>query len=226
MTYQTGHFSTIELKEQAHHREHHRSKIQHASASYLLLKRTLDFSTALLVSVLLLSWIIPLLALVIRIESKGSPFFSQKRTGKNGIAFTCLKLRTMRLNDEADTKQATDDDERITRIGRFLRLSSLDELPQFLNVLKGDMSLVGPRPHMLYHTLKYESAIPYYKLRHQAKPGITGLAQVKGLRGPTANISDMEKRIQADLDYIANRRMELDLNILGNTAKEVWRAIV
>ncbi|TNE81193.1 MAG: lipid carrier--UDP-N-acetylgalactosaminyltransferase [Bacteroidetes bacterium] len=195
------------------------------SLRYSFQKRTLDIVFSLGISLTLLSWLLPLLALLIRLESKGSPFFAQVRTGKDGKSFTCYKLRTMRINALSDTKQATDGDERITRMGKFLRLSSLDELPQLFNVLLGDMSLVGPRPHMLYHTNYYEPLIPSYKLRHLVKPGLTGLAQVKGLRGPTTHVSDMERRVHADLYYISNRNILLDIRIIGETAKEVWRAL-
>lgn len=190
--------------------------------TYAFAKRGLDLGASLLFLLAIGSWTIPLLALLIRLESKGSPFFLQQRTGKDGKTFTCLKLRTMRLNDEADQKQAGHQDQRITRIGKFLRLSSLDELPQFINVLLGDMSLVGPRPHMLYHTEIYEAQIPFYSLRHKVKPGITGLAQVRGFRGPTAELRDMENRVNADLYYVAHRTLSMDLRIIWATAHEVW----
>ncbi|MDX5431118.1 MAG: sugar transferase, partial [Bacteroidota bacterium] len=135
------------------------------------------------------------------------------------------KIRTMRKNEDAHRKQATHDDERITRMGKFLRLSSLDEFPQFITVLKGDMSLVGPRPHMLAHTEFYESTIPHYSLRHRVKPGLTGLAQISGFRGPTKEIKDMENRVNSDLYYIAHRNLSMDLRILGATVHEVWQSI-
>ncbi|MBI1222259.1 MAG: exopolysaccharide biosynthesis protein [Bacteroidetes bacterium] len=201
---------------------------QHSNSQpwgYSWMKRGIDLSIALLFLLSIGFWIIPLIALFIRLESKGSPFFLQKRTGKNNRSFTCIKLRTMRLNDEADYKQAGHKDERITRIGHFLRLSSLDELPQFLNVLMGEMSLVGPRPHMLYHTETYEKQIPTYNLRHLVKPGITGLAQIRGFRGPTLTLTDMENRVKSDLYYVAHRNIFMDLRIIWATAHEVWVSI-
>lgn len=226
MSHQVGNFSSIDLKKSVRAWESEQSKARGYSLAFVFAKRCLDVSLSLFVIVFILSWAIPLLALCIRLESKGSPFFSQERTGKGGKTFTCYKLRTMRRNEEANTRQASDDDDRITRFGKYLRLSSLDEIPQFFNVLKGDMSLVGPRPHMVYHTDLYSNQIPYYNLRHKVKPGITGLAQVKGLRGPTADLSDMELRVQNDLYYIAHGDMEMDLAILQGTAKEVWRAVI
>ena len=199
--------------------------VEQTPATYLRLKRVTDIFFSVLILLFIGSWLLPLLCLLVKLESKGSPLFSQKRTGEQGRTFTCYKLRTMRVNGEADTRQATDYDERITRLGKFLRLSSLDELPQFFNVLKGDMSLVGPRPHMLFHTRKYGNLIPHYHKRHLVKPGITGLAQVKGYRGPTEKLIDMEKRVQADLYYISKRSMAFDLMILWRTFREITKAL-
>lgn len=195
------------------------------SRMYIIAKRGMDIIVSSMVILSLVSWLLPMLAILIVIESKGMPIFSQKRTGKNGKTFTCYKLRTMKPNALADVKQATDDDERITKIGQFLRLSSLDELPQFFNVLKGDMSLVGPRPHMIYHTEYYQPQIKDYQLRHLVKPGITGLAQVEGFRGPTKELADMENRVKADLYYISHQTFSMDWKIVKATFKEVSKAL-
>src|SRR5579872_7033089 len=148
--------------------------------NYLIIKRLFDivFSTCILIFVF--SWLFPILYILIRLDSRGPVFFIQKRVGFLGKSFPCLKFRTMYVNAEANTKQATDDDPRITRMGRFLRNSNLDELPQFLNVLLGQMSIVGPRPHMYKDCASFSRVVDSYKLRNLMKPGITGLAQVKG----------------------------------------------
>lgn len=158
--------------------------------------------------------------MAIKFTSRGPILFKQQRHGINGRVFTCLKFRTMKINSEADTLQATRNDKRLTSIGNFLRETSLDELPQFINVLKGDMSIVGPRPHMLYHTEIYSSAIPDYRQRLSVKPGITGLAQVLGYRGETPNVEDMAHRIRLDLWYIGHRSFRLDLYIFLRTLQK------
>ncbi len=158
-------------------------------------------------------------AVAIKRSSPGPVFFKQKRTGIFGREFTCLKFRTMRENGESDSRQAMPDDDRVTGIGKFLRRTSIDELPQFLNVLKGDMSVVGPRPHMVNQTYHYSSVIERYMLRHAVKPGITGWAQVNGRRGATSSISLMEERVRLDIWYIKNWNFFLDLKI-------VWLTIV
>ena len=136
----------------------------------------------------------------------------------DGRVFTCLKLRTMRLNDESDDVQATSDDPRKYPYGSFLRRTNLDELPQFVNVLRGEMSVVGPRPHMLKHTEQYGALIERYMVRHLAKPGITGWAQVNGLRGVTKSVEDMERRVRFDIWYIEHWSFGLDLAIIIRTA--------
>ena len=141
----------------------------------------------------------------------------QKRTGKEGKEFTCIKFRTMTVNKDADEKQATKGDARVTKIGAFMRKTNLDETPQFLNVLIGDMSIVGPRPHMLKHTEIYSHLIDKYMVRHFAKPGITGWAQVTGFRGETKDLSEMEGRIKQDVWYIENWTFWLDLKIIFKT---------
>ena len=154
----------------------------------------------------------------------GRIFFLQKRTGIEGSTFICYKFRTMKPNGDADLLQAYDGDPRITPFGKFLRDTSLDEMPQFWNVLKGDMSIVGPRPHMLLHTSEYEKLIPQYVQRLAVRPGITGWAQVNGLRGETENIDKMRKRVEYDIWYIRNWSIGLDLKIIFRTIKVVWKA--
>lgn len=188
-----------------------------AQQQYFLLKRLFDFSFSLLVTVLLLSWLVPLLGILIKIESRGPVFFKQLRTGKGGKPFYCLKFRSMRLSSDADSRQASRGDSRITRMGAFIRKTSIDELPQFLNVLRGDMSVVGPRPHMLQHTEDYARRITGFMERHAVTPGITGWAQVKGYRGETRELSAMENRVQADIWYLRNSSFRLDLRIVGLT---------
>jgi len=180
-------------------------------------KRLFDIVFSLFLVVFLFSWFFPLLALLIKLDSRGPVFFIQKRTGINNKTFRCLKFRSMKVNKQADEKQATTNDERITRLGRFIRRTNIDELPQFINVLSGNMSIVGPRPHMLKHTEEYSDLIDYYLIRHYVKPGITGWAQVKGYRGATPHLSAMESRVNADMEYIDNWSFRLDLKIIWLT---------
>ena len=178
------------------------------------LKRVFDVLFALGVVGLLLSWLTPVLAVLIKLDSPGPVFFKQLRTGRHGRPFYCYKFRSMRLNADADAAQARRGDGRITRLGRWLRARSVDELPQFWNVLRGDMSVVGPRPHMLGHTRQYAGQIPGFMRRHTVAPGITGLAQVAGHRGETRAVEDMERRVAADLHYIAHWSLGLDGKIV------------
>lgn len=157
------------------------------------------------------------IAVAIKLSSPGPIFFKQKRTGYKGNEFTCLKFRTMKVNAAADTRQATKDDPRKTRVGNFLRRTSLDELPQFVNVLVGDMSIVGPRPHMVKQTADYSRIIDRYMLRHLVKPGITGWAQVTGYRGATKELWQMEGRVERDVWYIENWSLLLDIKIMVRT---------
>ena len=180
-------------------------------------KRAFDLIFATLVVLFLLSWLLPLIALLIRLESKGPILFKQLRTGKNGKPFYCLKFRSMRISADAHLKQATKGDSRITKVGAFLRKTSLDELPQFFNVLKGEMSVIGPRPHMIRHTEDYSKLIHHFMERHAILPGITGLAQVSGYRGETKETEAMAKRVEADLQYIHSWSFGLDLKIVGQT---------
>lgn len=184
-------------------------------------KRCFDIAFSLVVCVVLLLFI-PVIALIIKLQSRGPVFFVQKRTGLNGRTFRCLKFRTMRVNDECDTRQCSKGDTRVFLFGSFLRKTNLDELPQFFNVLKGDMSIVGPRPHMLYHTELYTRLIPHYMDRHAVRPGITGLAQVTGFRGETRELWQMEGRVLRDLWYIKHWTPALDFRIIIMTVRTIF----
>jgi lipopolysaccharide/colanic/teichoic acid biosynthesis glycosyltransferase len=173
--------------------------------------------------VLVFSWLYPIIAIAIKLNSRGPVFFRQRRTGQNNQEFWCFKFRTMHINDEADHKQASRNDSRITAVGAFLRRTSLDELPQFLNVLRGEMSIVGPRPHMLKHTEEYSKVIGKFMARHFVKPGVTGLAQSKGYRGETKDIIDMKNRVKLDRFYIENWSFLLDIKIIIQTIFELLR---
>ena len=188
-----------------------------------LIKRTFDILFSLLMIFGLLIWIGPILAILIRLESKGPLFFIQKRSGLDNRAFNCYKFRSMAMNKDADKQQASKNDMRITKIGKFIRKTSIDELPQFYNVLFGNMSVVGPRPHMLKHTDEYASRVDKYMLRHFVKPGITGLAQVKGYRGEIQKESDILNRIKLDIFYIENWSFLLDIKIIVQTILNVFK---
>ena len=187
-----------------------------------LQKRVFDIFFALLFFLLIGWWLFPLIALFVKLSSPGPVFFVQKRSGEGNEEFWCYKFRSMKVNAEADTKQATVGDARITRVGSFLRKSNLDELPQFINVLLGDMSVVGPRPHMLKHTEEYSKIVNNFMVRHFVKPGITGAAQANGYRGDTTDPVMMEKRVQYDLWYLENWSFWLDIKIVFLT---VWSMI-
>jgi putative colanic acid biosynthesis UDP-glucose lipid carrier transferase len=187
-------------------------------------KRTFDIVVSLLAVVLIFSWLLPIIALLIKLDSKGPVFFKQKRTGLNGKLFTCIKFRTMIVNAEADLLPATENDRRITRFGKFLRNRYLDELPQLLNVLMGDMSLIGPRPHMLSDDLRYRDDIEFYHMRYKVKPGITGLAQVFNLTGPLNELSQMKERVQLDIFYVRHWSLLLDVKILLRTLHQFFRS--
>lgn len=192
---------------------------------YELCKRFIDISFSLFITIFVLSWLLPLLALLIKLDSQGPVFFVQKRIGYMGRPFYCIKLRSMVVNDLSDQQQATPDDPRITRLGTFLRLSSLDELPQFFNVLAGHMSIVGPRPHMLTDNTAFNERVENYELRHFVRPGITGMAQVKGHRGPTENFHCIFHRYQWDAFYVRNTNVILDLKIIRLTASQMIKGI-
>jgi len=182
-----------------------------------VIKRMFDLVFSGFVIVSILSWLYPILALLIKLGSKGPVLFVQERTGINGITFNCYKFRSMLLNPDADLKQAVEDDPRITKIGKFIRKTNIDELPQFFNVFKGEMSVVGPRPHMLAHTEQYSALIDNYLVRHYVKPGITGWAQVNGYRGETNELWKMERRVEYDKEYIENWSLDWDCTIVWKT---------
>jgi lipopolysaccharide/colanic/teichoic acid biosynthesis glycosyltransferase len=181
-------------------------------------KRAFDIVFALAVIVFILSWLLPIIAILIRIESKGPIIFTQKRSSRDNNIFGCYKFRSMYLNDECNNSQTAKGDPRVTKIGAFLRRTNLDELPQFFNVLKGEMSVVGPRPHMLCQTKEYAELIDIFMVRHLVKPGITGWAQVNGLRGQTTNVHQMLNRVEADVWYLKNWSFLLDMKIIILTA--------
>ena len=187
------------------------------------IKRIFDIFFSLFVCVFILSWLAPILWLLIKLESKGPLVFKQAREGINGKEFICYKFRSMRQNSSADLKQASKNDSRITEIGKFLRKTSLDEFPQFINVFRGDMSVVGPRPHMLKHTEQYSALIKKYMVRQLVKPGITGAAQIRGFRGETKELNEMEGRVKWDVWYIENWTFFLDINIIFKTIFDVFK---
>ena len=188
-------------------------------------KRLFDIVVSFLVITLVLSWLIPILAILIRLDSRGPVFFVQTRIGFLGIPFRCYKLRTMVVNQDSDSQQAMYNDVRITRLGKYLRITSLDELPQFLNVLIGNMSVVGPRPFMKKDDQEFSIVVSNYPLRYCAKPGITGMAQVKGYRGRTDNFHSIFHRYQWDAFYVRNARPALDFKILRITAQQTLKGI-
>ncbi|MGJ1378249.1 exopolysaccharide biosynthesis polyprenyl glycosylphosphotransferase [Sphingobacterium multivorum] len=180
-------------------------------------KRIVDLVISTFVIVFILSWLIPIIGLIIKIQSPGPIFFKQPRSGRNNQTFDCYKFRSMVVNTESNAKQAVKGDKRITAIGQFLRKTNLDEFPQFINVFLGQMSVVGPRPHMLAHTEHYSQLIQHYMVRHFVKPGITGWAQVNGCRGETKDPGAMAKRVEYDLDYMNNWSAMLDFKIVCMT---------
>lgn len=182
-----------------------------------VIKRIFDLLVSTAVLALIFPWLIPIIAILIRLDSKGPVFFLQKRNGRKGRLFTCIKFRSMKVNTEADFVPATPGDDRITRAGRLLRRYHIDEFPQFFNVLLGNMSVIGPRPHMISDNLKYESLIGSYALRHQVKPGISGLAQVRGFAGEILCLQKMQRRVEADLFYIRHWSLSMDVRIFFNT---------
>ncbi|WP_449270155.1 undecaprenyl-phosphate glucose phosphotransferase [Flavobacterium sp. U410] len=187
-----------------------------------LFKRFFDVSFSLFVIVFLLSWLTPILGLLILLESKGPIFFKQSRPGLNEDEFLCYKFRSMRLNQTTE-QEASRNDPRVTRIGKFIRKTSIDELPQFFNVLLGDMSIVGPRPHLWTQNKNYGKRIKKYMVRHHVKPGITGLAQVKGCRGEIETDEDMINRIKYDVFYIENWSFFLDIKIIIQTVINIFK---
>lgn len=201
------------------------SKIRHEpldDAGSRRLKRAFDIVFSLGVIVFIFSWLFPILALLVKLSSRGPVFFQQKRLGKDNEEFVCWKFRSMRMNKEADSKQATKNDPRVTAVGKFLRKSNLDEMPQFFNVLMGQMSVVGPRPHPLRLNDQYRDIIDKYMVRHFVRPGITGWAQVNGMRGETQTPELMEKRVELDVWYLENWSFLLDLKIVVKTVTNMF----
>ncbi len=187
-----------------------------------VLKRAFDIVFSAAVIVLVFSWLFPLLALMVKLSSRGPVFFQQSRLGRDNKPFTCWKFRSMRMNGEADSKQATKNDPRVTRVGAFLRKSNLDEMPQFFNVFMGQMSVVGPRPHPLKLNDQYRDIIDKYMVRHFVRPGVTGWAQVNGLRGETRTPELMERRVEMDVWYLENWSFWLDLKIVVKTVTNMF----
>jgi len=188
-----------------------------------LLKRSFDIVFSLAVIILVFVWLFPIVALLIKMTSRGPIFFVQQRNGEGNQPFGCIKFRTMVVNNEQETLQISKSDPRVTSVGSFLRKSSIDEFPQFFNVLFGEMSIVGPRPNMKKHDEEYENIISIYKNRHYVKPGITGLAQCTGYRGEIRTMSDMEGRVRLDKYYIENWSFLFDIKIICLTVLSLIR---
>jgi putative colanic acid biosynthesis UDP-glucose lipid carrier transferase len=193
----------------------------------LMIKRLFDIIISVAVIILVLIWLLPLLALLIKIDSRGPIFFLQRRNKRDGGLFNCIKLRTMLVNDDAHSIAAVKNDSRITGLGIFLRLTHLDELPQFINVLMGDMSVVGPRPHMINENVKFKRILNFYDDRHLVKPGITGLAQSFGYHGTINDLFHLDKKIAYDIFYINHWSVIMDVKILMRTVvmilkKDIW----
>ena len=195
---------------------------QNDSRLSLALKGAFDFVFALLAITLFFPLLI-VIAVAIRLTSPGPVFFCQKRTGYRGAEFSMYKFRTMRVNSQADTVAASPGDSRVTSVGRLLRHTSFDEFPQFFNVLRGEMSVVGPRPHMLSQTEQYRRMLSRYMTRHAVKPGITGWAQINGFRGLADTPQRMQQRFNLDIWYIRHRSFALDLRIIARTALSILR---
>lgn len=177
-------------------------------------KRAIDIVFSTIVIIFIMSWLYPLIGLLIKLQSRGPVLFKQMRSGRDDVPFLCYKFRSMQINDDSDQKQAVKDDSRVTAFGHFLRRTGLDEMPQFFNVFMGDMSVVGPRPHMLKHTAQYKLIINQYMVRHFLKPGITGWAQVNGFRGETKELKDMQGRVECDIYYLEKWTALLDVKIV------------
>ena len=213
----------VELKKFANIQDQATFQLQLPLDSILkrIIKRSMDIFLSSIVIVGILSWLIPIMALLIKLDSKGPVFFLQKRNKRGGKTFTCIKFRSMIENDDADMLQATTDDERITKLGKFLRNHCMDELPQFFNVVLGDMSLIGPPPHIVSDNNKYEELIEFYDYRHKVKPGITGLSQAMGYVEETRNIQAMRDCVQLDIFYARHWSLRLDMKILWNTLGKI-----
>lgn len=190
--------------------------------SIQLIKRIFDIIFSLVIVIGVLSWLTPILAILIKLESKGPVFFKQSRPGINEEEFSCYKFRSMQLNGLTET-EASKNDPRVTKIGRFIRKTSIDEIPQFFNVLKGEMSVVGPRPHLWSQNIAYGNKVKKYMVRHYVKPGVTGLAQVKGFRGEIETDDDMINRIKFDVFYIENWSFIMDIKIIIQTVVNIFK---
>ncbi|HEY4966311.1 MAG TPA: exopolysaccharide biosynthesis polyprenyl glycosylphosphotransferase, partial [Puia sp.] len=177
-------------------------------------KRAVDIIFSTFVIIFILSWLVPLLAILIKLDSRGPVFFMQLRSGKSNKPFHCIKFRSLQVNDESDSKQVSRNDARITKLGRILRKTNIDELPQFFNIFLGDMSIVGPRPHMLKHTEHFAELYKEYMIRHFVKPGLTGWAQVNGYRGEIKENELLRKRVEFDTWYMENWSLYLDMRII------------
>jgi putative colanic acid biosynthesis UDP-glucose lipid carrier transferase len=186
-------------------------------------KRFFDIVFSLFIIVFILSWLMPILAILIKLNSKGPIFFVQWRSGKGNKKFRCFKIRTLTVNEDAHIRQVSRNDSRLTPLGKFLRKANLDELPQFLNVLLGEMSIVGPRPHMLRHTENYSKLLEEYMIRHFIKPGVTGWAQVNGFRGEIKQQEQLRKRIEHDIWYMEHWSLWLDLRVIFLTLYRTFK---
>lgn len=191
---------------------------------YFLLKISFDLLISVVVIAGILSWLLPLLAVLIKLDSRGPVFFVQKRVGRDSRLFSCIKLRSMLMNDLADERPASGNDGRITRLGNWLRRTHLDELPQFFNVFLGAMSIVGPRPYMLSDCRDFAGIVPDCAFRHRVKPGITGMAQARGLHGSVNRDRDViAERYRWDAFYVSNADFQLDISILRQTIRLILR---
>jgi putative colanic acid biosynthesis UDP-glucose lipid carrier transferase len=196
-----------------------------ASVVNCAVKRLFDITISLIALIGILSWLVPIMSIIIKLTSKGPVFFSQKRTGKDNQSFDMLKFRSMEVNNDSDTIAAAHNDPRITAVGQFMRLTHIDEFPQFLLTLTGKMSIIGPRPHMLKHTEEYSEGIDDFMVRHEVKPGISGWAQVEGWRGSIMSKNEIEKRIEADIWYVENWSLWLDVKICFKTFILILKAV-
>lgn len=186
-------------------------------------KRLFDMVVSSFAIVFILSWLYPVLAILIKIQNPGPVLFKQLRSGRDNKPFWCYKFRSMKMNDNSNSLQASMNDDRITPIGKFMRRTSLDEFPQFFNVLFGNMSVIGPRPHMLAHTEEYRKIIDKYMIRQFLKPGISGWAQVNGFRGETKELSKMEERVEHDIWYMENWSIMLDVKVIFFTIINIFK---
>ncbi len=199
------------------------NKLPFESIESKIIKRIFDVVFSLFILIFLMSWLTPIIWILIKLESKGPAFFKQKREGLNGELFVCYKFRSMKVNINSNHKHTVKNDVRVTKFGSFLRKTSLDELPQFFNVLQGNMSVVGPRPHLKSLSVEYQKNVNNYLERHAMKPGITGLAQVRGYRGEIKKKSDIKNRIRLDIFYIENWSILLDIKIILQTVFNVYK---